>query len=538
MKKHFLLLAVIILGSILRLFHLGTNPPSLSWDEASLGYNAFTIAQNGRDEHGEFMPLARFTAFGDYKPPGYIYAAAVPVKLIGLNEVSVRLPSAVAGIVMIILTYLLVKEMFGKTVPALLTSFMIAVSPWDLHLARAAYEAHLAALFNLAGVYFFLRSEKKGYAYLLSVIAFVLSFYTFNANRIIAPVLLFSLSLLRYRRIISNSKWVLVSVVLAVCMLLPSVSYLRSPESKLRFQEVSIFNNLEPLRLSNTRIENDSGSLFGKVIHNRRVVYFLDYLKHYSENFEGTFLFAQGDVNPRIAVRDMGQLYFIDLPLVIAGLLFLQKFAKRQFFIIALWMLVAAIPAGFAKETPHALRTVSVLPSYQILSALGLYFLLRLVKERKILPGSVLISVVLAAAVFAGNIYYYLHNYYIHFPRDWSGEWQYGYKQMVEYVSSKESTYRNIYVTSALGRPYIYFAFYQSFPPDEFLRQRVARRDSFGFWDVYVLGHISFTVPDDSQIPPGSLVVTTGDNRMTGMQYQKTIMDLAGKPVFVIGEKL
>src|SRR3990170_2437800 len=92
-----LFLAILSIGFYLRFYQLGVNPPHLYWDEASLGYNAYTIATSFRDEHGEFLPLDRFIAFGDYKPPGYIYAAVPSILLLGLNEFSVRLPSAIAG---------------------------------------------------------------------------------------------------------------------------------------------------------------------------------------------------------------------------------------------------------------------------------------------------------------------------------------------------------------------------------------------------------------------------------------------------------
>ena len=92
-----ILIVIIILAAILRFWKLGENPPALYWDEASLGYNAYSILKTARDEHGEFMPLSRFIAFGDYKPSGYIYASVPFIALFGLNEFSIRFASALAG---------------------------------------------------------------------------------------------------------------------------------------------------------------------------------------------------------------------------------------------------------------------------------------------------------------------------------------------------------------------------------------------------------------------------------------------------------
>src|SRR3989338_799774 len=114
MKKFFFLILIFLLAFGLRIYQIDKTPPSLYWDEASLGYNAYLIATSLHDEHGEFLPLSRFIAFGDYKPPGYIYAASFFVFLGGLNEITVRLPSLLAGLGLVIFTYFIAKEIFSR----------------------------------------------------------------------------------------------------------------------------------------------------------------------------------------------------------------------------------------------------------------------------------------------------------------------------------------------------------------------------------------------------------------------------------------
>ncbi|MCM8787907.1 MAG: phospholipid carrier-dependent glycosyltransferase, partial [Candidatus Omnitrophica bacterium] len=138
-NNRLLFLLIVILGTILRLYHLSNNPPSLYWDEVSLGYNAFSILNYGIDEHGEPYPLARFIAFGDFKPPGYIYATVPSIFLFGVNEFAVRFPSAFSGTLFIVATYLLAKEIFKKEKIALFSALFIAISPWSLQLSRAAF---------------------------------------------------------------------------------------------------------------------------------------------------------------------------------------------------------------------------------------------------------------------------------------------------------------------------------------------------------------------------------------------------------------
>ncbi|MCJ7740040.1 hypothetical protein MUP32_01830, partial [Candidatus Microgenomates bacterium] len=66
MKNKILLMAIFLLAFILRFWQLGSVPQSLDWDEASLGYNAYSIMKTGRDEYGSFLPLS-IRSFGDYK---------------------------------------------------------------------------------------------------------------------------------------------------------------------------------------------------------------------------------------------------------------------------------------------------------------------------------------------------------------------------------------------------------------------------------------------------------------------------------------
>src|SRR5690242_10590705 len=91
------LLVCILLAVFIRFYHFNEVPPSLNWDEASLGYNAYSILKTGKDEWGRSFPLS-FEAFGDYKLPGYIYTDVPFIAFFGLNSLAVRLPSMLAGV--------------------------------------------------------------------------------------------------------------------------------------------------------------------------------------------------------------------------------------------------------------------------------------------------------------------------------------------------------------------------------------------------------------------------------------------------------
>ena len=112
-KKHFfLLIAIVIFAFVLRLYRINEIPAGFFCDEASYGYDAYSILTTGRDRYGNFMPLV-FKSFGDYVPPVFIYSIIPNLLFFGLNEFSVRFTSIVYGILVIIFTYLLAEKVFN-----------------------------------------------------------------------------------------------------------------------------------------------------------------------------------------------------------------------------------------------------------------------------------------------------------------------------------------------------------------------------------------------------------------------------------------
>ena len=104
MKNLFLIL-IVVAAIFLRFWNLSSNPPSLTWDEAAWGYNAYSLGIDGRDEFGKFLPLTYLESFGDFKPPLYAYLSVLPVKLFGLTEFSTRFASAFFGVLTVNSTY-------------------------------------------------------------------------------------------------------------------------------------------------------------------------------------------------------------------------------------------------------------------------------------------------------------------------------------------------------------------------------------------------------------------------------------------------
>src|SRR3989338_6888501 len=105
----FLIVLIFILGIILRFFRLTSYPSGFHIDEATLGYNSYSILLTGRDENNSFLPLYS-QSFGLDRALGNFLVTAASIATFGLNEFAIRAPFAFFGILTIPLFYLFAKE--------------------------------------------------------------------------------------------------------------------------------------------------------------------------------------------------------------------------------------------------------------------------------------------------------------------------------------------------------------------------------------------------------------------------------------------
>src|SRR3990170_4165978 len=113
--SYFFLFLIIVLFLFARLFRINQIPPSLYWDEASIGYNAYALTTDGKDEWGSTWPL-HFRAFGEFKLPVYIYSVFALVKLGGISDLAVRLPAVFYSLGSILIVFLIANKIFNKTI--------------------------------------------------------------------------------------------------------------------------------------------------------------------------------------------------------------------------------------------------------------------------------------------------------------------------------------------------------------------------------------------------------------------------------------
>ena len=536
------IITIFLIGVVLRFYRLDSNPPAPTWDEVAWGYNAFSLLLTGRDEFGRLLPFDYLESFGDFKPPVYAYLSIIPVALFGLNEFSARFASAFFGSITVVITYFLVKSIFSsssrKESYALLSALFLALSPWHINLSRAAFEANIASFFLITGIWLFVSGVRNNKWFLsLSVISFVLSMYTFNTSRIVAPLLGLMLVVVFFRDLRKFWRKSLVALSIGCIMFFPLLPFLLSPNAQLRFEEVNIFSDPGPVITANEHIANNNNAWWSQILDNRRVFYAREYVKHYFDNLDPSFLFVKGDGNPKFSTHVVGQMYLFDLPFFVIGLLFLFRKREGRWYLLPLWLIIGIIPAATARETPHALRIETILPVPQILVAYGVsqvivgMTMIKSLRMRHIKNAALSVG----ALFLVLNVSYYLHDYYTHYPKSFSGEWQYGYADAFLYTESKKGEYDKVLFTMDLGRPYAYYLFYSKMPPGDFLKDSKIKRDNFGFVSVERVGKYYFQRDLPISTPPGEkiLYVNTPQKVPGNAVILKKFLQLNGEPSLV-----
>lgn len=538
-KTKTILLLIIILASFLRLWKITDYPAGLNADEAAIGYNAYSLLQTGKDEFGTSWPI-QFTSFADYKPGGYFYLVLPFVKLFGLNEMAVRLPSALMGILAVFLLYFFVDKLLKSSTLALISSFLLAISPWHLHFSRGGWEVNVATALILLGAILFLEGLNKSKYLILSILPFIYSMYTYHSARVEAVLIGLGLILLYRNALIKKKREVFITGISGLVLLLPLLISFLSPGAMSRFSGVGFTAEEGPLwRVNELRGEHTNwNSLGSKIVHNKITGYSISFFQHYLDHYNGNFLFNYGDIIERSRVPETGQLYLLEFPLLLFGIWCFLKKAPSGWMFIFWWLMVAPIAAAATFQTPHALRAQNMVVPLVIIVAYGLWQLYLLLKNNhfRLLVIGYLLFIVLGYCWSFGR---YLHQYYVHYPQTYPSAWEYGFKDLIQYLDPIARNYDKIYVTDKYDQPYILFLFYLQYPPIDFQKEAVLTpRDRYNFSTVKDFANYHFeginwdSLKDEKNI----LIVGTDEEIPVDANIVKTINFTNGKPAFRVAK--
>lgn len=193
---------------------------------------------------------------------------------------------------------------------------------------------------------------------------------------------------------------------------------------------------------------------------------------------------------------------------------------KTRFeWLILSWLLIAFIPVSTTNDSiPNALRTLIAAPVYQIITAYGVYSVFSWLKNK---PSSLKIFIwgtTLIIVVFGFGKY--LDLYFNQYSGLYSRDWQYGNKEVVEYIKDHYTQYNLIVFTRTYGEPHMFTLFYLNYDPTKFQNDPNLVRFESHNW-VWVLNFDKFCFPD------------LGDE---GTGYEDIIKKYPDKKILFIGK--
>ncbi len=523
-KELISLLLLLVIGFFLRIWRVGSYPPLL-WDEASLGYNAFSILKTGRDEYGSFLPLI-FKSFGDYKPGLYVYLAIPFVKIFGLSQLAVRLPAVILSSLTPFFLYLLVREIWENKKVALFSAFLLAFMPWHLHFSRGSWESNVLVFFLVLGSWLFIRKRYFG-----SLFSFLLSLWTYQGAKMMAPMILFGLVFFNWKEL--KGQWLNLKtkpkklLPLLLVLLLMGAWFYQSftGPAKNRLKVMGLFSYRRPVSEVEMIMQEDgkeTKDVHYYLFHDEWLSLFKGSLSRYFNHLSPRFLAFEGDwPSPRHSAPYFGVIGHFNFVFFLLGFyLFLAKKQKFASFFILYWLLVSPLPAALSRDTVSSVRA---LPMVIPLSIFGGYGLANLKLKR--FKKAILLVV---ALFFLVDFIYYSNLYYSHLVKRSPRDWLVGYQEMIDYVVKNQDKYQQVVVSDFYGQPYIYYLFYSKFPPEAYQAQANLVENQWGdVGKVEQIDHILFRPVSwqDLKSFSDSLVIFSGEELVrSGIEEGSEIM--------------
>lgn len=408
---------------------LSSSPPGLYVDEASIGYNAWTIAHHGVDEYGTHFPLY-FTAFGEYKNPLYIYALAPLTALFSLTPYLERVPAALFGLVTCGALCMTVWTVTRSRGIAMFTLLFAATMPWLTLESRVGFEVSamvcclalaLLCMSRLRGKHVTWWSAGTG-------VALAAAIFGYSTARLEVALLAGAFACAYAWPLRPVRRW-----LPALCLI------------GFGYAVLFVWSGNHPgaltARFDLISITADHPTFF--VVVQR-------FLSNYIAHFSPQFLLFTGDLNLRHSSGFTGMLSVAMVPFLIGGCvtcLFRFREPLPRFALMGLF--IAPVGAALTNQAlPHALRSAAMIPFVVVVAAYGVMAAWPLCTRYPILIAAT-VGVLLVQTVG------YTSHLATIYPTLASAEFEAGEVAAIQYAGTARESTHTVFLSTSLDMPYI-----------------------------------------------------------------------------------
>lgn len=462
--------SVFAIGFISRVAFIDLLPGGLNQDEASAGYDAYAILKYGIDRNGIKYPM-HLIAWGSGQNALYSYLCMPFMLILGVNEISLRLPMAIIGCVSIFLLYLLLKKKFDERTALIGTIFLI-ICPWHLMKCRWGLESNLFPDLVFIGFYFLMifLEDKKIYKLCLSSFILGLSAYSYGTSYFF--LFFFVISFLVYLMLVKKIKWYESLVYLSIIgvMSLPIMIFL----------DINI-NDKETVNFLWFTIPKLTQNRFQTVTN----IFSNEFFKTGKENLvEGLKqLFVQYDNLPWNGIPVFGQTYIISMPFTLIGLFHKDEKHSSLFWLLRIWLIV--VLAMLFIVSPNTNRINIIFFPMIILTIFGILDVVNAaIRLKKIIFSLYMVSFL---AFFS--------TYTTKWNDTLKSNFFYSFGSAIEYAERIDDAER-CYVTSTVNMPYVFVLYYTEYDVNEFIETVNYANPGGSFQWVTSFGKYYFYLPD------------------------------------------
>ncbi|MDP2649853.1 MAG: glycosyltransferase family 39 protein [bacterium] len=489
---YFLLALIFILAIFLRFYNLSFYPVGFHQDEASLGYNGYSLMLTNKDDNGNKFPLY-IDMFGDNRPSGYHYLTIIPIKLFGLNEFATRFPGAFFGSITVIAVFFFVFSIFKDKTLGLISSFLVAIAPWSLVLSRASAEAIVALFFIIAGfgLFFYSLKNKKTIYVFLSAILMVASFLFYHTPRVFVPGLFLVFILMFFSSIKKSSKNYIIAVFSSFIFVSMIAVFLVFGVSggTGRYSQVNIFSSFETNFFQKQQIQEDaiagSNNIESRFFHNKVTNVALVFASNYLDYFGFNFLFTKGGLPIWYSVPRVGLLYLVELPFIFIGIYNLIREKNTYYKIPLVWFLIAPMVSAITMDdVPNINRAIMMFPMLEVIAGFGFLSFVRSTKYKKQIFTLITFFLML-------NFLYFLHQYFYNAKTSKPWYRNNGFSEMMDVVKENYSKYDLIVMSKYQGGIYPLVLFYMQYDPKHYQEEGSPKNKDYGGFGKF------FFVPQD-----------------------------------------
>lgn len=503
------LILIAVVGAVLRFVYLTWNPPSLNWDEVSHGYNAYSVLRTGADQWGQKFPVFNFRAYGDYPTTLNLYLTVPFVALFGLTDMAIRFPHALLGTFAIIAVYFFAYGITKKVNVGLFSAFLFAIEPWSVFTSRFVLQSNLSVLLLIVSAAFFVNRDRNKLFFPLSIASLFLTLFAYHSTRIFSPIFLLGVMFIFHEEVIvffrkNKILGILLGFVIFSFFVLVGI-ILSDPKARARGNVLFIIDQGAINKIDSERNTSHLPLVVRNLIYNRPTYFFIQFSKNYLSYFSPKFLFLDGGTQYQFSIPGHGIINPVEMPFFYIGLVIVlfKCIKNKNFRLVLLWTMLSPIPASLTNESYTVVRATTMLPIPELLSSISIFWLMERINKKYYF---------VLSFIFFATLYLFLESYFINYftnyRTNYSWSWQYGYKEVVDYVANNYGKYNQIIVTKKYGEPHEYFLFFLKYDPLKY--QSDKSKITFFQSDWWWVDHFDkFWFVNDWQIPKaGSTFIT------------------------------